>query len=185
MRTRTAALVATVLTLFAAILTLGLAASASAESPGLDQYVETIPGGGGPNAANGNGNGNDNGNGGGGGGGDSSPGPAVDSSDLDALRSQGEEGQRAAAVIEATSRVRDNGNGSGGGSGSSSTGTGGSDQGGKQLDGSDADGKAPVEAILSSMFGGGSGGIVLPLIMLAVLVAGLVIAARARKGPLG
>ena len=101
----------------------------------------------------------------------------MDSTQLDALRSQGEEGERAAAALEATSRVRDDGKGD------DSSSAGPPSHQGEPLD-TDADGQAPVEAILSSMFGGGSGGILLPIIMLAVLVGGLVIAARTRRGPI-
>jgi hypothetical protein len=178
-RTRTAALAATTL---AAILLLGFAASAGADSPGLDQYVETLPNAGGNPDATGNDNNKNGGDNGGdeNGTGDSSgtptaTGPAIDSSQLDALRSQGDAGRRAADALEATSGS-DSGNG---GSKADPTKAGHSKV--EPLDPSEADGKAPVEAILSSMFGGGTG-IVLPIIMLAVLVGGLVIAARTRAG---
>jgi hypothetical protein len=175
MRLRTASLVTCTL---AILLLLGLAASASAESPGLDQYVETIPGGGGDHATR-DGNDKDDNGGGGSGGSDSGgsmPGPTVDSSQLDALRSQGEAGRRAADVLEASSNVRDDG---AGGPGSAEAGSAAHQS--PPLDSSEAEGEAPVEAILSSMFGGASGAL-LPIIMLAVLVGGLVIAARTRAG---
>ena len=67
MRPRTAAFL---MTLLASVLLFGIAASANAESPGLDQYVETIPdANGNPNATDGN---KDGGGGGGGGDGDGS-----------------------------------------------------------------------------------------------------------------
>ena len=179
MRHKTTSLVAFSL---AAILLLGIAASANAESPGLDQYVEQIPGPDGPHATENGGNGNngnsDDGGGSGSGGSDSTSGPTVDSSQLDALRSQGRSGEEAAAALEATSNVRDD-------NGGGSTGAGPAGHQDLPLDSSDADGEAPVEAILSSMFGAGGGGILLPIIMLAVLVGGLVMAARAHRGSIG
>lgn len=165
----------TVLGALTAVLLLGFAASAGAESPGLDQYVETIPGAGGNHVAE---KGDNGGGGGESGGGDSTSGPTVDSSQLDALRSQGEAGRRAADVIEATS---DGASPGGEVVDSKADPTKAGSSGVKPLDPADANGKPPVEAILSSMFGGGSG-IVLPLIMLAVLVGGLIIAARTRAG---
>jgi hypothetical protein len=176
MRPRTAALLTILLTTG---LLFGIATSASAESPGLDQYVETVPS---PDGNDPTEDGKDKGGGGddddgSGGGGGSTSGPTVDSSQLDALRSQGRAGERAAEALEATSNVRDDGNGSG------PIGAGPAGHEDLPLDSSEADGKAPVEAILSSMFGGG--GILLPIIMLAVLVGGLVIAARTRAGSLG
>lgn len=180
MRTRTAASLVTALATLVAMLLLG-AATAGA-SPGLDQYVEQIPGAGGNHATrdgdkkdDGGGDGED---GGGGGGGGSTAGPTVDSSQLDALRSQGRSGEEAAAALEATSNVRDD-------NGGGSTGAGPAGHQDLPLDSSDADGEAPVEAILSSMFGAGGGGILLPIIMLAVLVGGLVMAARAHRGSIG
>lgn len=178
MPTRTAA---SLLTAFAALIAmLLLGATTAGASPGLDQYVEQIPGAGGNHATR-DGDHKDDGegdDGGGGGGGGSTSGPTVDSSQLDALRSQGKDGQEAAAALEATSNVSD-------GSGGGSTGAGPAGHQDLPLDSSDADGEAPVEAILSSMFGGGGGGIVLPIIMLAVLVGGLVMAARAHRGSIG
>jgi hypothetical protein len=174
MRPRTAALLTILLTTG---LLFGIATSASAESPGLDQYVETVPG---PDGNDPTEDGKDKGGGGNGddgSGGGSTAGPTVDSSQLDALRSQGRAGERAAEALEATSNVRDGGNGG------EPIGAGPAGHEDLPLDSSEADGKAPVEAILSSMFGGG--GILLPIIMLAVLVGGLVIAARTRAGSLG
>lgn len=179
MRSRTAASLVTALATLVAMLLLG-AASAGA-SPGLDQYVEQIPGAGGNHATRDGDNKDDGGGedgGGAGDGGGSAAGPTVDSSQLDALRSQGKAGEEAAAALEATSNVRDD-------NGGGSTGAGSDGHQDLPLDSSDADGEAPVEAILSSMFGGGGGGIVLPIIMLAVLVGGLVMAARAHRGSIG
>lgn len=178
MRSRTAASLVIALAALGALALLG--ATAASASPGLDQYVEQIPGAGGNHATR-DGDGNDEGGGGGGddsGGGGSTSGPTVDSSQLDALRSQGEAGEEAAAALEATSNVRD-------GNGGDSTGAGPAGHQDLPLDSSDAEGEAPVEAILSSMLGGGGGGIVLPIIMLAVLVGGLVMAARAHRGSIG
>jgi hypothetical protein len=177
MRTRTAVIASSMLA--AILLLLGLAASASADSPGLDQYVETLPNAGDkPDATDDSKNGGDNDNGDNGDsestGSPTATGPAIDSSQLDALRSQGDAGRHAADALEATSGS-DNSNGDSKAdpkkAGHSKV---------EPLDPSEADGKAPVEAILSSMFGGS--GIVLPIIMLAVLVGGLVIAARTRAG---
>jgi hypothetical protein len=154
------------------------AATSANASPGLDQYVEQIPGAGDDHATR---DGDNKGGGGDGGESDggSTSGPTVDSSQLDALRSQGEAGQRAAAALEATSNVRDDGDR---GPGPANAGPAAHES--PPLDSSEGDGKAPVEAILSSMFGGASGAL-LPIIMLAVLVGGLVIAARTRAGSIG
>lgn len=165
---------------------LGFAASASAQSPGLDQYTESIPGAGG-NRTTDNGDGGNGGGGDGGGSSNSAPAPSLDSSQLDALRAQGEDGERAAAALEATSgRSNSNGDGDGsnglGGSQSGSSSSALSDE--QKFDSAEADGKAPLEAVVSSMLGGG-GGIGLPLVLLAVLIGGLVLAARkrAKAGP--
>ncbi|MEZ5156467.1 MAG: hypothetical protein R2718_10200 [Solirubrobacterales bacterium] len=175
----------TAIGIVAVTMLLNFAASAGAQSPGLDQYVESIPGAGGNHTTD---KGEDGGGGGGsgskgdGGGGGYSSGPTVGSSQLDALRSQGSEGERAAAALEATSGSSDSKGSDSKGSDSKGSDSKGSEGGGRpdrgSFDSSEAEGKAPVEAVLSSMFGGT--GIVLPLIMLAVLVAGLVIAARKR-----
>lgn len=169
----TAVRISTVLGVLAAALLFGFAATATAQSPGLDQYTESIPGAGGNNTT-------DRGDGGGGGdggsGGSTSTGPTLDSAQLDALRSQGRNGERAAAALEATSGSSDSKGDSNDSSGSPNGGL--SD--GETLDPAEASGKTPVEAVLSSMFGGG--GVALPLIMLAVLIGGLVIAARKRAG---
>jgi hypothetical protein len=175
MRTRTAALLVTALATLAGALLVGAAAASA--SPGLDQYVEQIPDGDGDDQATRDEHKDGGGNGGGDDGGSTS-GPTVDSSQLDALRSQGEDGARAAAALEATSNVRDDG-----GPGPADAGPAG--HANPPLDSSEADGQAPVEAILSSMFGGGGGGILLPIIMLAVLVGGLVMAARSHRNSLG
>jgi len=171
MRQKTAVRTVPVLAVLLAATFLALAASASAQSPGLDQYTESIPGAGGNKTTD---KGDHGGNGGGDGGGSTS-GPTLDSSQLDDLRSQGKDGERAAAALEATSGSSDSKGDSNGSSGDSSGGL--SD--GQTLDPAEAEGKAPVAAILSSMFGGG--GAALPLIMLAVLIGGLVIAARKRS----
>lgn len=172
MRQKPAVRIVSVLGVLAATLCLGFAASASAQSPGLDQYTESIPGAGGNHTTD---KGDKDGGDGGGDGGSSSstPGPTIDSAQLDALRSQGRNGERAAAALEATSGSSDSkGNSNGDSAGGLSD--------GQTLDPADAEGKAPVAAVLSSMFGGG--GAALPLIMLAVLIGGLVIAARKRAG---
>lgn len=164
---------------------LGFAASASAQSPGLDQYTESIPGAGGNSTTDKGGGGNGDG-GDGGGSSSSTPAPSLDSSQLDALRAQGEDGQRAAAALEATSgRSNSNGDGDGSnGSGDSQSGSGSALSDDQKFDSAEADGKAPLEAVVSSMLGGG-GGIGLPLVLLAVLIGGLVLAARkrAKAGP--
>lgn len=164
---------------------LGFAASASAQSPGLDQYTESIPGAGGNSTTDKGGGGNGDG-GDGGGSSSSTPAPSLDSSQLDALRAQGEDGQRAAAALEATSgRSNSNGDGDGSnGSGDSQSGSGSALSDDQKFDSAEADGDAPLEAVVSSMLGGG-GGIGLPLVLLAVLIGGLVLAARkrAKAGP--
>lgn len=159
---------------------LGFAASASAQSPGLDQYTESIPGAGGNHSTDKGGGGN--GGGDGDGSGNSTSAPSLDDSQLNALRAQGQDGERAAAALEATSgHSKSNGDGDGSnGSGDSQSGSSGSALSGDQkFDAGEADGKAPLEAVLSSMLGGG-GGIGLPLVLLAVLIGGLVLAARKR-----
>lgn len=173
----------TVITVGIVALFLGFAASASAQSPGLDQYTESIPGAGG-NRTTDKGSGGSGDGGDGGGSSNSTPAPSLDSSQLDALRSQGEDGERAAAALEATSgRSNSNGDGDGsngsGGSQSGSSGSGSALSDDQKFDSAEADGKAPLEAVVSSMLGGG-GGIGLPLVLLAVLIGGLVLAARKR-----
>jgi hypothetical protein len=166
----------TVLGALAVAMSLAFVASAGAQSPGLDQYVESIPGPGGPKSTDKK----DEGGGGGDGGGDSSSsGPTIESSQLDALRSQGRSGERAAAALEATSGSSDSQRGSNGSGSNGDSGKGGlSDI--ETLNAAEANGKTPVEAVLGSI--GGGSGIALPLILLAVLIGGLVIAARKRAG---
>ena len=173
----------TVLAALAATLLLGFSASATAQSPGLDQYTESIPGAGGNKTTDEGDGGNDGGNGSGND--ESTSGPTLDSADLEALRSQGSDGERAADALEATSNTSRQSNGAseksdGDGSNGSSSGN---TTAGQKLDPSQAEGKAPVEAVFGSMLGG-DGGIALPLIMLAVLVGGLAILVR-RKRRLG
>ena len=165
-----------VLAALAAILFLAFSASATAQSPGLDQYTESIPGAGGNKTTDEGDGGNDGGNGSGND--ESTSGPTLDSADIEALRSQGSDGERAADALEATSNTSEKSNGDGS-NGTSS----GSTPEGQTLNPSQAEGKAPVEAVFGSMFGG-DGGIALPLIMLAVLVGGLTILVR-RKRRLG
>lgn len=175
----TIALKVTVLAALASALFLGFSASATAQSPGLDQYTESIPGAGG-NKTTDKGDGS-NGGGNGSGNDESTSGPTLDSADIEALRSQGSDGERAADALEATSNTSGKSNGAS--EKSNGDGSSGNTTARQTLDPSQAEGKAPVEAVFGSMFGG-DGGIALPLIMLAVLVGGLAILVR-RKRRLG
>lgn len=149
-----------------AILALALPGGALA-GPALDQYIETIPGAGGdkPSKADG-----------GGGGSSSVPEP-----ELEALQASGDDGVATAAAVAATApRVSDEGSEKGKDKGNGSAGE---DDGSAFL--LEENGKAPIPAVLSTVAGGGSGGIALPVVLLAVLLVGLALAARGRRNSTG
>ena len=150
----------------AAVLALGLPGSALA-GPALDQYIETLPSAGGDKPSQ---------NGGGGSGGGPGGSLTVSGSELEALQASGEDGAAAAAAVAATApRVRGGAN----------------ENGNARAKGDrspflvDEDGDAAIPAVLSTVAGGGSGGVALPIVLLAVLLVGLALAARGRRASTG
>ena len=155
------------------IVALAVPAGSFSAPPALDQYVETLPGAGGDkpsqNGRNGGGSGGGSGDGGGGG-------LTVSASELEALQGSGEDGAAAAEAVAATApRVDRNGgegkNGRAGGDGFA----------GDELEAFADSGETPVSAVFSALAGSGSGGVVLPIVLLAALLAGVAIAARRRS----
>lgn len=160
MRRNSAVIISCVL---GAILALALPGGALA-GPALDQYIETVPSAGGDKPSKSSG--------GSGGGTSSVPAPQ-----LQALQASGDDGAAAAAAVEATAprvkKAKGNGNaGSGNGEETSAFVL-------------EENGEAPIPAVLSTVAGGGSGGIALPVVLLAVLLAGVALAVLKRRNSTG
>jgi hypothetical protein len=174
-----------------AIVALAVPAGALA-GPALDQYIETLPGAGGdkPSQKGGGGSGSGGGGSGGGGGAGSGGGLTVSGSELEALEASGADGAAAAAALAATAPRNPKGEGDDG-KGEGDDGKGEGDDGKGQAGGDEfagdefaaltEDGETPISAVFSAVAGGGSGGIVLPIVLVATLLAGLALAARGRR----
>lgn len=166
MRRNRAVLISSVL---GAILALAIPGGALA-GPALDQYVETLPGAGGDKPSQ---------KAGGNGGGKGSS--SVSEPQLEALQASGEDGAAAAAAVAATApRVRGRANENGNARGNNAGG-----KGDRSPFLVDEDGDAAIPAVLSTVAGGGSGGVALPIVLLAVLLVGLALAARGRRASTG